>query len=181
MLGHARLNTTEIYTHIAIQKLIEVHRLTHPARLPEGEMGRIWTLSLISHHIRDGQPLGRFTTDRRRSTAIPSPFNGEKVRMRGGYARRNPTPARPRHQYQNKLRTVSRCTREMRGRLQRPARKARPAGKLSRMKHADRITFNPASNAADAPVSGGCASASRTCLTCWPQEYLEAEILADYP
>jgi integrase/recombinase XerD len=38
MLGHARLNTTEIYTHITIQKLIEVHRLTHPARLPQGEM-----------------------------------------------------------------------------------------------------------------------------------------------
>ena len=33
MLGHARLNTTEIYTHVNIQKLIEVHRLTHPARV----------------------------------------------------------------------------------------------------------------------------------------------------
>ena len=38
MLGHARLNTTEIYTHVNIQKLIEVHRLTHPAKLPQGEM-----------------------------------------------------------------------------------------------------------------------------------------------
>ncbi|MGA3266091.1 MAG: tyrosine-type recombinase/integrase [Verrucomicrobiota bacterium] len=34
MLGHARLNTTEIYTRVNIQKLIEVHRLTHPAKLP---------------------------------------------------------------------------------------------------------------------------------------------------
>lgn len=34
MLGHARLHTTEIYTHVNIQKLIEVHRLAHPARLP---------------------------------------------------------------------------------------------------------------------------------------------------
>jgi hypothetical protein len=31
------LNTTEIYTHVNIQKLIEVHRLTHPAKLPQGE------------------------------------------------------------------------------------------------------------------------------------------------
>ena len=34
MLGHARLNTTEIYTHVNIRKLIEVHQLTHPAKLP---------------------------------------------------------------------------------------------------------------------------------------------------
>lgn len=34
MLGHVRLNTTEVYTHVNIQKLIEVHRLTHPAKLP---------------------------------------------------------------------------------------------------------------------------------------------------
>jgi len=34
MLGHAKLNTTEIYTHVNIQKLIEVHRLSHPAKLP---------------------------------------------------------------------------------------------------------------------------------------------------
>lgn len=37
MLGHARLDTTEIYTHVNIQKLIEVHRLTHPAKLPPTE------------------------------------------------------------------------------------------------------------------------------------------------
>ena len=37
MLGHARLNTTEIYTHVNIQKLIEVHRLTHPAKLPKAD------------------------------------------------------------------------------------------------------------------------------------------------
>ena len=37
MLGHARLNTTEIYTHVNIQKLIEVHRLTHPAKLPAAQ------------------------------------------------------------------------------------------------------------------------------------------------
>lgn len=37
MLGHARLNTTEIYTHVNIQKLIEVHRQSHPAKLPTVE------------------------------------------------------------------------------------------------------------------------------------------------
>ena len=33
MLGHARLDTTEIYTHVAIEKLQAVHEATHPAKL----------------------------------------------------------------------------------------------------------------------------------------------------
>ena len=41
MLGHARLTTTEIYTHVNIQKLVEVHRLTHPAKLPVEQQSKI--------------------------------------------------------------------------------------------------------------------------------------------
>ncbi len=33
MLGHADLNTTQIYTHVAIRQLQEIHRATHPAKL----------------------------------------------------------------------------------------------------------------------------------------------------
>jgi len=33
MLGHAQLSTTEIYTHVSIAKLKEIHAATHPARL----------------------------------------------------------------------------------------------------------------------------------------------------
>ena len=33
MLGHADLNTTQIYTHVSIRKLKEIHTATHPARL----------------------------------------------------------------------------------------------------------------------------------------------------
>jgi integrase/recombinase XerD len=33
MLGHARLNTTAIYTQVAIRKLKEIHTATHPARM----------------------------------------------------------------------------------------------------------------------------------------------------
>lgn len=34
MLGHAKLDTTQIYTHVSIQKLAEIHTATHPgARL----------------------------------------------------------------------------------------------------------------------------------------------------
>lgn len=38
MLGHAQLSTTEIYTHVSILKLKQVHTLTHPARL-SGRLG----------------------------------------------------------------------------------------------------------------------------------------------
>lgn len=34
MLGHADLNSTQIYTHVSIRKLQEVHAETHPAKLP---------------------------------------------------------------------------------------------------------------------------------------------------
>ncbi len=33
MLGHANLQTTEIYTHVSIDKLQEIHAATHPARM----------------------------------------------------------------------------------------------------------------------------------------------------
>ena len=33
MLGHTSLESTEIYTHVSIGKLIEVHQATHPSRL----------------------------------------------------------------------------------------------------------------------------------------------------
>lgn len=33
MLGHANLTTTQIYTHVSIEKLKEIHAATHPAKL----------------------------------------------------------------------------------------------------------------------------------------------------
>jgi integrase/recombinase XerD len=35
MLGHASLESTEIYTHVSIRVLQEAHRRCHPARMPE--------------------------------------------------------------------------------------------------------------------------------------------------
>ena len=35
MLGHASLETTQIYTHVSIRALKEAHSRHHPARLPQ--------------------------------------------------------------------------------------------------------------------------------------------------
>ena len=41
LLGHAKLTTTQVYTHVSIRKLKQVHTETHPAakleRRPRGE------------------------------------------------------------------------------------------------------------------------------------------------
>jgi integrase/recombinase XerD len=37
MLGHAKLETTQVYTHVAIRQLREIHRATHPANLDGGK------------------------------------------------------------------------------------------------------------------------------------------------
>lgn len=33
MLGHAKLDTTQVYTQVSAKKLKEVHAMAHPARL----------------------------------------------------------------------------------------------------------------------------------------------------
>jgi len=40
LLGHERLNTTQIYTHVSIQRLKDVHAKTHPASSPRVENGK---------------------------------------------------------------------------------------------------------------------------------------------
>ena len=39
LLGHEQLNTTQIYTHVTIQRLREVHAKTHPAKPDESPEG----------------------------------------------------------------------------------------------------------------------------------------------
>jgi integrase/recombinase XerD len=39
MLGHARLSATEVYTHVSIQKLQQIHQATHPAEQARPKTG----------------------------------------------------------------------------------------------------------------------------------------------
>ena len=40
MLGHSRLETTEVYTHVSIRTLKAVHSITPPARLERTSAGK---------------------------------------------------------------------------------------------------------------------------------------------
>ena len=63
MLGHVSLATTQIYTHVTIAKLREVHEKTHPARLfrPTGQ---------------DAEGRGRPHRPAARSTRTAAPKSG---------------------------------------------------------------------------------------------------------
>jgi integrase/recombinase XerD len=37
ILGHSELTTTQIYTHVSIQQLKDIHAATHPARMYANE------------------------------------------------------------------------------------------------------------------------------------------------
>ncbi len=52
LLGHARLDTTQVYTQVSIQKLKEVHTATHPAKLarPEAELKNVENVVGPSQH-----------------------------------------------------------------------------------------------------------------------------------
>ena len=41
MLGHAKLETTQIYTQVSIRKLKQIHTLTHPAKLEPGKANEV--------------------------------------------------------------------------------------------------------------------------------------------
>lgn len=60
MLGHARLETTQIYTQVSMSKLKEIHAATHPARLERVKVGQVEAgLAEVNGVAADAQEAGR--------------------------------------------------------------------------------------------------------------------------
>lgn len=109
ILGHAQLSTTEIYTHVTIAKLKEIHALTHPAeRAVAAAPRRIEHLTdehaLLAALVAEDRLIPRPTRTIRPNTfdgrSPPSPADGG---LEGGHS--NITP---RHYAQRGCRHVVR-------------------------------------------------------------------------
>jgi len=57
MLGHVRLDTTQIYTHVSIRMLKQVHTATHPAARLESASDQTSTTQLQSDQQVDSENL----------------------------------------------------------------------------------------------------------------------------
>ena len=53
LLGHASLATTQVYTHVALTKLKEIHNATHPAKIERIEATRAPTSDADARTERD--------------------------------------------------------------------------------------------------------------------------------
>jgi integrase/recombinase XerD len=53
MLGHAKLETTQIYAHVSIRQLQEIHRATHPAKLEREKQELVEALAAEDDEPKD--------------------------------------------------------------------------------------------------------------------------------
>ena len=56
MLGHVKLETTQIYTQVSIRKLKEIHTATHPARKNARRQGRAAEVRAAEDQRRGSRP-----------------------------------------------------------------------------------------------------------------------------
>ena len=76
MLGHARLDTTQIYTHVNIRELTEVHARSHPhGRMPvtDGKSGRTAGIEISSEVSSSPAAPDRLSATPAMTAALPSP------------------------------------------------------------------------------------------------------------
>jgi len=77
MLGHAKLETTQIYTQVSIRKLKEIHEATHPAKLERSDDGSTDEKQTDETPSTDGTDDSENPTDEASSTEEKPPSDDD--------------------------------------------------------------------------------------------------------
>jgi integrase/recombinase XerD len=81
MLGHADLKTTQIYTHVAIRALKEIHTATHPARLERVSDKQEQAVSRLRKHEYSGSSRNLFgMVESRKPSSVDATVAGDAQR-----------------------------------------------------------------------------------------------------